>query len=165
MLILLAALALAQAQASAPPIGDPCKAEQGCVHASAAQLFALADKLYDTGDYAGAVEILQALTQDPHPELRAEARFRLAALREKMGDLPAAAQALRDLLAEQPNANPARLELARILTRLGKNDEARKQIAIAERTGLPPEVEQTVRRFANGIPSTKRRGLSLEMSG
>src|SRR5881398_2103063 len=149
MLILLAALALAQAQASAPPIGDPCKAEQGCVHASAAQLFALADKLYGTGNYAGAAEILQALAEDPHPELRAEARFRLAALREKMGDLPGAVQALRDLLAEQPGANPARLELARLLARMGKNDEARKELAFAERAGLPPEVEQSVRRFAS----------------
>src|SRR4051794_3042077 len=161
MLILLAALALAQAQASAPP----CKAEQGCVHASAAQLFALADQLYDRGNYAGAAEILQALTADPHPELRAEARFRLAALREKMGDLPGAVQALRDLLAEQPGANPARLELARMLAQMGKNEEARREIALAERTGLPPEVEQSVRRFASAIPSTKRRGLSLEMSG
>src|SRR4051812_26683810 len=166
MLILIAALALGQAPVPAPSgAKDECTPELGCVRATAAQLFALADKLYDSGDVAGAAAVLQALTHDPHPELRAEARFRLAALREKMGDLPAAAQALRDLLAEQPNANPARLELARILARMGKNDEARKQIAIAERTGLPPEVEQSVRRFASAIPSTKRRGLSLEMSG
>src|SRR5438128_357502 len=116
MLTLLAALALGQTAAPAASItDDQCKAEQGCVRANAAQLFALADKLYEAGDVAGAAAILEALTQDPHPELRAEARFRLAALREKMGDLPGAVQALRALLAEQPNANPARLELARIL--------------------------------------------------
>ena len=166
MLTFLAALALSQAAAPAPsPPDDSCVPEKGCVRTGPAQLFALADKLYESGDAEGAAGVLQALTQDVHPELRAEARFRLAALREKMGDLPGAAQALRDLLAEQPNANPARLELARILARMGKNDEARKEIAIAERTGLPPEVAQSVRRFANAIPSTKRRGLSLEMSG
>ena len=165
MLILLAALALSQAAATPPSMpSDDCVPEKGCVRTGPAQLFALADKLYDQGDAEGAAGILQALTQDIHPELRAEARFRLAALHEKMGDLPAAAQALRDLLAEQPNANPARLELARILARMGKNEEARKEIAAAERAGLPPEVEQSVRRFANAIPSTKRRGLSLEMS-
>src|SRR4051812_28828847 len=131
MLIFLAALALGQS--SPPAQGDACTAEQGCVRATAAQLFALADKLYEAGDGEGAAGILQALTQDVHPELRAEARFRLAALREKMGDFAGAAQALRDLLAEQPDANPARLELARILARMGKNEEARKEIALAER--------------------------------
>ena len=166
MLNILAALALSQAAGPAPRHpDDSCRPEQGCVRTGPAQLFALADKLYEQGDAAGAAGVLEALTQDVHPELRAEARFRLAALREKMGDLPGAAQALRDLLVEQPDANPARLELARILARMGKNDEARKEIAIAERAGLPPEVEQSVRRFANAIPSTKRRGLSLEMSG
>src|SRR3954454_7489576 len=100
------------AASTAPaPTGDSCVAEQGCVRTGPAQLFALADKLYEQGDAQGAATILQALTQDVHPELRAEARFRLAALREKMGDLGGAAEALRDLLAEQPNANPARLEL------------------------------------------------------
>jgi hypothetical protein len=163
MLILLAALALAQPSSAAA--SAECQAEAGCVRANAAQLFALADKLYEAGDYAGAAGVLEALTRDVHPELRAEARFRLAALREKIGDLAGAAEALRALLAEQPNANPARLELARILARMGKNDDARKEIALAERSGLPPEVEQSVRRFATAIPSAKRRGLSLEMSG
>jgi tetratricopeptide (TPR) repeat protein len=161
-LILLAALALAPAAAAASP---ECKAEQGCVHASAAQLFALADKLYEQGDAAAAAGVLEALTHDIHPELRAEARFRLAALREKTGDLEGAVRALHELLAEQPSANPARLELARILAKMGKGEEARKEVAIAERSGLPPEVEQSVRRFASAIPTSKRRGLSLEMSG
>ena len=165
MLSLLAALSLSQAAAPAATAPtDECKAEQGCVRASAAQMFALADKLYEAGDFAAAAGILEALTQDVHPELRAEARFRLAALREKMGDLAGAAQALRDLLTEQPNANPARLELARILAKMGKNDEARAELAKAQSTGLPPEVEQNVRRFANAIPSAKRRGLSLELT-
>ncbi|HUP67556.1 MAG TPA: surface lipoprotein assembly modifier [Sphingomicrobium sp.] len=162
MLTVLAALALAP---GAAPHAEPCAAEQGCVTANAAQLFALADKLFEAGDTAGAAGVLEALTNDVHPELRAEARFRLAALREKTGDLAGAAQALRDLLAEQPDANPARLELARILAAMGKNKEARREIASAERAGLPPEVEQSVRRFASAIPSTKRRGLSLEISG
>jgi outer membrane protein len=163
MLTIIAAAALAQMPA--PAADEQCKPEQGCVRANAAQLFALADKLYEAGDTAGAAGVLEALTKDVHPELRAEARFRLAALREKTGDLPGAALALRDLLAEQPDANPARLELARILAAMGKNEEARKEIASAERAGLPPEVEQSVRRFASAIPSAKRRGLSLEMSG
>jgi hypothetical protein len=163
MLTIIAAMALAQAPA--PAADNQCKAEQGCVKTNAAQLFALADKLYEQGDAAGAAGVLEALTHDIHPELRAEARFRLAALREKTGDLEGAVRALRELLAEQPRANPARLELARILAKMGKSEEARKEVAIAERSGLPPEVEQSVRRFASAIPTSKRRGLSLEMSG
>ena len=103
-------------------------------------MFALADKLYADGDKAGAAEILAALTQDKHPELRAEARFRLAAVREAMGDLSGATAALRDLLAEQPEANRARLELARFLEamgdseRLGSNSTERARSACRPRS-------------------------------
>src|SRR5436190_21877816 len=128
-------------------------------------MFAAADDFAARGDWAGAAELLQALTQDPHPELRAEARFRLAAVREKMGDLKGAAQSLRDLLAEQPNANPARLELARILAAMGERRAARAQIAMAEAWGVPPEVEQNVRRFASTLPTTRERALTIELTG
>jgi len=141
-----------------------CEREAGCVETGAAQLFALADKLFQAGDLAGAAQILEALTQDKHPELRAEARFRLAAVREKVGDLAGAAAALRELLAEQPGANPARLELARILSRIGDSKSARSELAKAEHAGLPPEVEQTVRRFANSLAPARRKGLSLEFA-
>jgi len=128
-------------------------------------MFAAADDLASHGDLAGAEQLLQALTQDPHPELRAEARFRLAAVREKRGDLKGAVQALRDLLAEQPAANPARLELARILSRLGDTKTAKAELAAAEVWGLPPDVEQNVRRFSSTLrTSSKRRGLTVELT-
>ena len=134
------------------------------MQANAGQLFALADQLYEQGDKAGAADILRGLTQDKHPELRAEARFRLAAVLESMDDLNGATQALRDLLAEQPNANRARLELARILGRMGKAGEAQSQIALAEKLGLPPEVEQNVRRFSATLSAPNRRGLTVELT-
>jgi tetratricopeptide (TPR) repeat protein len=149
------------AAAGAAP-ADACTGQQNCVRASAAQLFAAADQLAASGDLAGAAQLLQALTQDPHPELRAEARFRLAAVREKMGDLEGAAQTLRDLLAEQPSANPARLELARILGRMGNAKAAEEQIAEAQAWGIPQDVQQNVRRFASTLTATKRRGLTIE---
>ena len=128
-------------------------------------MFAAADNLANQGDLAGAAQLLEALTQDPHPELRAEARFRLAAVREKLGDLKGAVQALRDLLAEQPSANPARLELARILSRLGDSTAAKAELAAAEAWGLPPDVEQNVRRFSSTLrTSTKKRGLTVELT-
>jgi tetratricopeptide (TPR) repeat protein len=127
-------------------------------------MFAAADELAAQGDLAGAAQLLQALTEDPHPELRAEARFRLAAVREKLGDLKGAVAALRDLLAEQPGANPARLELARILSRLGDIKAAKAQLAAADVMGLPPAVEQNVRRFASTLRTSKERELTAELT-
>lgn len=161
MTILLAALALFAAPA---PSESACGKQTTCVQAKAAQLFALADQLFASGDKKAAADILEGLTQDKHPELRSEARFRLAAVLESMGDLKGAAQALRDLLAEQPDANRARLELARMLGRLGKDKEARAELARAEKLGLPPEVEQNVRRFSATLSAPHRRGLTVELT-
>lgn len=164
MLAFAAALALTLG-ASTDARQKDCLSATGCVQATAAQLFALADRLFKEGDIAGAASVLQALTQDKHPELRAEARFRLAALQEKMGDIAGAVRTLRELLSEQPSANRARLELARLLAAQGQSATARAEVAKAEANGLPPEVEQTVRRFSSGLQANKRRGLSLELSG
>jgi hypothetical protein len=162
-LIVFAALALAGA-AAAQPAKPTCAPKDQCATASAAQLFALAERLYADGDLGGAAQILEALTRDKHRELRAEARFRLAAVREKLGDLAGAAAALNDLLAEQPDANPARLELARILDRMGRAKEARTQLALVEAAGVPADVEQNVRRFASALRRPGKRGLTVEIA-
>jgi tetratricopeptide (TPR) repeat protein len=162
--ILFAAYLSQTADPAATQVLDKCEEQQGCIRTGPGQLFALADKLYEQGDLAGAVNILVALTHDAHLELRSEARFRLAALREKMGNLEGAAQALRDLLDEKSTAMPARLELARILSRMGQTKAARVQLAKALAQGLPSDVEQNVRRFSRSLQSDKRRGLSLELT-
>jgi tetratricopeptide (TPR) repeat protein len=165
MLTLFSAVAsLAAAAPDAVVAADPCAGQQNCRQASAAQLFDLADKLFAQGDLAGAEEILIALTQDPHPELRAEARFRLAAVREKRGNLDGAVAALRELLAEQPDANPARLELSRILAEQGHSGAAQHELERAQAAGLPADVARTVGRFASLLSATKRRGASIEIS-
>ena len=154
-------------QQSLPPSApaDRCAGEQNCAELDPSQMFALADQLYTAGDTAGAANILRALTQDKHLELRSEARFRLAALLEQTGDLQGAVDSLRALLAEQPEANPARLELARILSLMGRRGEARKELAMAESVGIPPEVAVNVRRFASRLAqSPRRRGLTLEIT-
>ena len=158
--IFLAALAAQPASAAQAQ----CDGAADCVTATPEQMFALADTLFEQGDKAGAAEILEALTQDKHPELRAEARFRLAAVREQLGDLAGAAAALRDLLAERPEANRARLELARILESMGETRSARSELDQARAIGLPPEVEANVRRFASRLASPRKRGLTLELT-
>ncbi|HEY7005070.1 MAG TPA: surface lipoprotein assembly modifier, partial [Sphingomicrobium sp.] len=65
---------------------------------------------------------------------------------------------------EQPDANRARLELARILGRMGEAKEAQAELAQAEKLGLPPEVEQNVRRFSATLHAPDRRGLTIELA-
>ena len=163
MLLPLILSAFAAQGASASP-RDPCAGQANCTRASAAQMFALADRLFAKGDLAGAEDILIALQQDPDPKLRAEARFRLAAVREERGDIIGAVAALRELLAEQPDAQRARLELSRLLAAEGKPDEARRELAQAQEAGLPPDVARTVSRFSNLLSATKRRGGSVEIT-
>ena len=169
MLALIGGMALGAAAAaqtpsatSSPP--DPCAGDPTCRQASAAELFAAADAAAAEGDLDGADALLVALTEDPNPDLRAEARFRLAALRERRGDLAGAAIALRALLVEKPDAGRARLELSRILALQGDDKAARSELRRASAIGLPPEVARTVRRFSTALNSLKRRGASLDLS-
>jgi tetratricopeptide (TPR) repeat protein len=166
MALLLGLVFAASAAAQAPPVPapDPCAGDPRCRQASAAELFAAADAAAAEGDLLGAQHILEALTADPDPELRAEARFRLAAVREARGDLDGAVGALRELLAEKPQTQSARLELARILARQGKEGEAQRELRQAEAAGLPTDVARTVRRFSTSLGALKRRGASVELA-
>jgi thioredoxin-like negative regulator of GroEL len=147
------------------PASNRCNGDANCAELSPADMFALADKFYASGDKTGAMQVLSVLTKDNNIEYRAEARFRLAAIQEETGDFDGAIATLRALLAEQPQANPARLELARILDKVGKADEAKRELAAAQALGLPPEVAVTVRRFAGRLAqATKHRGLTLEVT-
>jgi hypothetical protein len=117
------------------------------------------------GDLLGAEGLLEAVTADPDPELRAEARFRLAGVRERRGDLDGAIAALQALLAEKPDAQRARLELGRILAVRGDRAAARRELRRAQASGLPPDVAANVRRFSTALDGVKRRGASIEMAG
>ena len=159
-----AAAALAAGQVA--PDKPGCAGEANCAELTPQQMFGLADQLFTDGKREEAAGILRALTQDKDLETRSEARFRLAALLEQMGDLRGAADNLRALLAEEPTANPPRLELARILERMGETNAAKKELAKAEAVGLPPDVAINVRQFASRLAqATKRRGLTLEVVG
>jgi len=152
----------AGAQVPAAAQHDPCAGDPNCRQATAAELFAAADAAAEAGDLAGAETLLVALTEDPHPELRAEARFRLASVRERRGDLEGAVAALRALLAEQPEAHRARLELSRILALEGKDKEARAELRQVE-AKVPADVARSVRRFSSALTNLKRRGAAIEL--
>ena len=144
--------------AAVPPAGNS-------VQLSAAQLFAFADAARDRGDFATAETAYQALTEDPDPELRTEARFRLAKMyTDRMGRHREAAVLFRRILDDKPDAVAVRLELARMQALLGNLPEARRELRAAQASGLPPQVEQQVRFFANALSAQKRIGGGLEVA-
>lgn len=140
-----------------------CENSHGCARLSASQLFQVADRLAANGDLQGAEQALGALSQDRDPLLRAEARFRLAAVREKRGDLRGAILALRELLEEKPEAQRARLELARLLAVQGDPADARRVLREASESGLPAEVAGVVDRYVDSLRAGDPRGGSMEV--
>ncbi|WP_404712925.1 surface lipoprotein assembly modifier [Sphingomonas sp. MMS24-J13] len=129
------------------------------------ELFALADAARDAGDLVSAERAYRALSQNPDIELRTEARFRLGLmLADLLHDYRRAAIAFRQILAEKPKATRVRLELARMYGLLGDQAAARRELRATEAAGLPPEVERTVRLFANALRAGKPLGGSFELS-
>jgi len=127
---------------------------------SAVELFALAAKAAP----ADAEAMYRALAKDPDAEVRAEARFRLGQLLETLGRKREAATTYRALLDEKPDAARVRLELARLLTQLGDDGAARRELRQAQAGGLPPQVAQIVDQFAAALRSRKPWGASLEVA-
>ena len=145
--------------AETPPPGSPVE-----LHLTTAQLFALADAARDRADYATAEGAYRALAANPDIDLRNEARFRLALmLADREHRYRDAAVLLRKILDERPRASRVRLELARIDALLGHMREAGRELRAAEASGLPPEVEQTVRFYAQALDSRRPLGGSVEL--
>lgn len=141
----------------------PAKAEPES-HLTAAQMFALADAARDRADYATADAAYRALATNPDLDLRCEARFRLALmLADKQHLYREAAIELRKILDERPRAARVRLELARIDALLGRTGAAARELRAAEAGGLPPEVEQSVRFFAQALDTSRRVGGNIEL--
>ncbi len=143
-----------QTAAAAPP-----------VTLSASQLFAFADAARDRRDYATATAAYRALSGNPDVELRTEARFRLgmmlADLQHKYSE---AAIEFRRILDEKPGAARVRLELARMDALMGHLGAAEREFRAAQASGLPPEVEQLVRFYANALNARKPFGGSFEVA-
>lgn len=132
---------------------------------SAAQLFAYADAARDSGDFQTAETAYRALAGNRDPQLRAEARFRLGMmLADQRHDYRAAAIEFRRILDEQPKSARVRLELARILALMGNVGAAEREFRAADAAGLPPEVQQMVRFYANALATRKPLGGNFEVA-
>ncbi|OCC22848.1 hypothetical protein MB02_15545 [Croceicoccus estronivorus] len=132
---------------------------------NAAEMFAFADAARDRGDYDTARAAYRALTLDPAIDLRTEARFRLGMmLADKQGKYREAAVEFRKILDERPETPGVRLQLARMQAQLGNLSAARRELRAVRASGLPPEVDQIVRFYANALESLKRVGGSFEVA-
>lgn len=144
---------------------QPSLGQQAPAHLSAAQVFVLADTARNKGDFATAEAAYRALLADPDPDLRTEARFRLALMLADDLKRPIdAAIELRRILDEKPGAARVRLELARMLATTGDMRGAERELRAAQAAGLPPEVERMVRFYANALNAGKPFGGSIEVA-
>lgn len=135
------------------------------VKLSPEELFAFADRARDAGDFASAESAYRALATNPDPDLRNEARFRLALmLADKMHKVRQGAELLREILDEKPSTARVRVELARMQAELGNRGAAQRELRSAEAIGLPPEVERMVRFFAASLNARKPYGASFEVA-
>ncbi len=132
---------------------------------TASELFEFAERARDAGDLATAETALRALAENPDIELRSEARFRLGMmLADQQGKYREAAVEFRRILDENPKAARVRLELARMQALLGNLGAAEREFRAAQAVGLPPEVEQMVRFYANALSARKPLGGSIEVA-
>jgi outer membrane protein len=129
------------------------------------ELFAFADTSRDQRDFATAEKAYRALASNPDLEIRTEARFRLGLmLADGLGKWREAAIEFRAILDEKPAAGRVRLELARMNAMMGRTGAAAREFRAAQAAGLPPEIEQMVRFYANALSASKPIGGSLEIA-
>lgn len=149
---------LAAMPACAQEISQPA----ATVSLTPAQLFDFAEQAKARGDFATAETAYRALATNPKVELRTEARFRLAMmLADQLHRYADAAIELRKILDEKPKAARVRLELARMDAMLGRPGAAARELRAAQASGLPPEVQQVVRFYANALEAQKPFGYSF----
>lgn len=138
-------------------------AAQQSITVSTAQLFAYADAARDAGDYATAEQAYRGLAQNVDPELRIEARFRLAMmLADRQNKWRDAAVLFRQILDERPKAARVRLELVRMQAMMGHIASAERELRAASAGGLPPEVERMVRFYAGALAEKKPVSFTVE---
>ena len=131
---------------------------------SAAQMLKLADRAVADGDTQFAVLVLTELSSDPRAGVRNEARFRLAMLATRRKDWAEAGVLLRRILDEDPLAQRARLELARVQAELGDISASQRTLREAQAGGRPPEVAQAVERFSAALRARKLLGANLHLA-
>jgi hypothetical protein len=134
------------------------------VSLSPAEMFEAASLAQRKGELGTAEAIYRALCTNPSLAIRNEARFRLAELLRKQRRVTDAALLLRRILDEEPNAQAVRLALVELLTSIGDEAGARKELRAVEAGQLPPEVARQVDRFSEALRSRKPLGATVQVA-
>jgi hypothetical protein len=143
--------------------GHPAFAAEESVRATASNLFKLAASVAATNP-AKAATIYRALEHDLNIAIRNEARFRHAKLLASQRNFAEAATLYRAILDEQPQAQPARLELAATLVELNDLSAARRLLRQPQAGGLPQDVARAVDQYAAALRSKKPITASFEVA-
>ena len=121
---------------------------------TAPQLLAAAEQAVLTQRYDEARPMLAALSNTP--ELTMERHFLQGYMAAQTNELKTAESEFRAVLRDRPDMTRARLELASVLMRRGKEAAADHHYRLAEEDAdLPPEVEQTIRQVRGFIRSKR----------
>lgn len=131
---------------------------------SAVQMFEIAEKAKQEGNFSAAETVYAALVKDPDIEIRTEARFRLAQMLTNQNRFSDAAILYRAILDEKPDAQRVRLELASLLARLGDVGRAQRELRLAQAGGLPPDVARLIDQFTDALRAGRPAGASVEIA-
>ena len=134
------------------------------ISADAPALLELGQRFQAGGQSEQATKVYAALEEDPNADVRAEARFRLARLAMDRKDWRSAALLLRRVLDERPEAAPVRLTLAQVLTEIGDENAALRELRAAQAIGLPLDVARMVDRFSEALRARRPFGASLKLA-
>lgn len=130
----------------------------------APSLLDLGQRFEAEGSRVGAEKIYAALAADPNPDIRAEARFRLARMAIAAKKWSQAGVQLRRILDEKPDAKPVRLALAQVLAEIGDEQAALRELRAARAGGLPLDVARQVDRFSDALRARRPFGASVELA-
>jgi len=162
---LLLAAALVQNAAVDQPDLEVSSPEAGVeITATGPEMLAISNRAVATGQEDLAIKLLTVLLGDPDLRVRNEARFRLAMLASRRKAWTTAGTMLRAILDEEPGAQRARLELARVQAEMGDLDGSRRTLRQAQAGELPPDVAKLVERFSAALRERKPFGLNVQLA-
>lgn len=133
-------------------------------YVDALQLFQIGDAAAASGDQAAAQRAYHMLVFDSSQEVRLEARFRLALVEAARGNLARAASLFRQVLDYRPDASRVRLEFARLLSRTGDHEGARRQVRLIKISGLSPSVASLIERYSEALGMQRKSVDTFEIA-
>lgn len=115
--------------------------------------------LVSTGDFDAAREVLHGALSGRRDEALHRAHLEGLILRRQGLDREAA-EVFRFILARDPNFTPARIELSRVLAKIGEPDAALHQLQIIELGSNDPEIRRQARAYGETVKGMRPFGFS-----